>query len=1198
MKLNFKSIVCGLVLILVTTITKAQCTTNVVACDLSTNPTFSFVTQSPASTSCLDLLPGNTVAYITTYVAQSGFLNMLINGNASTGFLDVAVFNVPSGMSPCAAIQNSANEIQCNYASNSNGCNQLGNAFACASSVPAPYVTAGQTLMIVVENWSGASTNFTIDLGNTANSAEFASPDATINPAGPFCVNDIAYQLTSVNNGGNWSGPGVTSTGLFYPSVAGVGIHTVNYQIGLGTACASAPESIQIEVKPSPGLPTVTSPVIYCIGDTATALSATPDLPGNTLNWYTTATGGTASATAPTPSTAVQGNFNYWVSQTNVEGCESFRRQITVVVSPIPDIPVVTVTPATCTSDGNAVISNFNGIDSYEFNPPGPVVDGSGNILGFNFNTPYEIKGDNGTCMSVFSSPFTIQEMLITPADPVIQTISATCSSDGYSEIVNYVSGMIYDFNPAGPTVDVSGNVLGMVFGQNYTVRAFNGDCYSNYTSNFSNDEMLAQPSEPIVLTSTPVSCSSNEIKIISNLEANVNYIFSPSGPTVDLTTGEILNMQFNTDYVVYAQSTISPCFSTTTPQFNIQQMYPTPSAAIITTINPTCTTDGYSYISNFDSTLNYTFAPLGPSYDTNGNITGEVFGTNYTLTVSNSNCSIDSNFTTNGMISTPSIVVTNNSPSICDGDMTNIVVTGLQTGETLNWIVNANEVNGLISGQGTSFTDAILTLFSGIETPRVVNIRFYADNGSCTSSFHDIDVTVNPRPDIMVSPNSPEEQTICSGETTNIEISSSYPNVNFTWEVISNVNGVVGASNGTGDTIAQTLSVSGTLQGVVVYRLHAFIGSCESANTIDFTVYVNPKPVYNPIITPTSICDGASINLNYSHPDTNITFGWDLVLTNADVVGGILSGVTTTNSLNLNQAFTLVDSLVSGQATFTVWVDLNGCKSDPFTATVDIHPNPQVQLQDGAICVQDGQVYQTYWLNAGVLPLGGDYEYEWFMVDTAGDISLGTTTTPYYEVVMAGDYYVVVTNVDVLLGTNCSGVSNTVTVIETNPATLANATVVVTEFFTGSGVVTITVTDGNGTLEYQLDEGEFQSSNVFTGVSAGPHTVTVVDTQGCTYFTIPVLVVDYPKFFTPNGDGYNDTWNIIGLEQENAKLYIFDRYGKLIKQINTLGANQGNGWDGTLNGKPLPSTDYWFSLEYEENGIMKEFKAHFSLKR
>ena len=143
---------------------------------------------------------------------------------------------------------------------------------------------------------------------------------------------------------------------------------------------------------------------------------------------------------------------------------------------------------------------------------------------------------------------------------------------------------------------------------------------------------------------------------------------------------------------------------------------------------------------------------------------------------------------------------------------------------------------------------------------------------------------------------------------------------------------------------------------------------------------------------------------------------------------------------------------------------------------------------------------------------------------------------------------------------------------------------------------MTVTVPDGTGTLLYQLDEGAYQESNVFTGVSAGEHTVTVIDTEGCTFMTQTVLVIDYPKYFTPNGDGHNDTWNIIGMDQADARLYIFDRYGKLIKQISpSLGSD---GWDGTYNGEQLPSTDYWFSLDYTENGAAKQFKAHFSMKR
>jgi gliding motility-associated-like protein len=93
------------------------------------------------------------------------------------------------------------------------------------------------------------------------------------------------------------------------------------------------------------------------------------------------------------------------------------------------------------------------------------------------------------------------------------------------------------------------------------------------------------------------------------------------------------------------------------------------------------------------------------------------------------------------------------------------------------------------------------------------------------------------------------------------------------------------------------------------------------------------------------------------------------------------------------------------------------------------------------------------------------------------------------------------------------------------------------------------------------------------------------------------ITVIDYPLYFTPNGDGVNDRWNIVGLNnQPSAKIYIFDRYGKLLKQLSPV----GSGWDGTFNGQLMPSNDYWFTVEYQEpnTGETQEFKAHFTLKR
>jgi gliding motility-associated-like protein len=89
--------------------------------------------------------------------------------------------------------------------------------------------------------------------------------------------------------------------------------------------------------------------------------------------------------------------------------------------------------------------------------------------------------------------------------------------------------------------------------------------------------------------------------------------------------------------------------------------------------------------------------------------------------------------------------------------------------------------------------------------------------------------------------------------------------------------------------------------------------------------------------------------------------------------------------------------------------------------------------------------------------------------------------------------------------------------------------------------------------------------------------------------------VIKYPKYFTPNGDGYHEFWNISDLDfQPETLLYIYDRYGKLLKQLKT----NELGWDGNYNGNPLPSTDYWFQVFYKFNGINHEFKSHFSMKR
>ncbi|MBF4472843.1 T9SS type B sorting domain-containing protein, partial [Flavobacterium sp. HJJ] len=136
----------------------------------------------------------------------------------------------------------------------------------------------------------------------------------------------------------------------------------------------------------------------------------------------------------------------------------------------------------------------------------------------------------------------------------------------------------------------------------------------------------------------------------------------------------------------------------------------------------------------------------------------------------------------------------------------------------------------------------------------------------------------------------------------------------------------------------------------------------------------------------------------------------------------------------------------------------------------------------------------------------------------------------------------------------------------------------------------------GQGDYEYSIDlpTGPFQESNFFDNISPGIHDLYISDKNGCGTIKKTIAVLGIPKFFTPNNDGYNDYWNIKGANEtfnSGAQIFIYDRFGKLIKQVTA----SGNGWDGTYTGNPMPADDYWYTIKLEDG---REAKGHFSLKR
>ncbi len=234
MTMKFKHIWNILLLILISFSVQSQCNTNTTICTPGVAGPFNFIPASSNPSSCLDFTNGQAApnyAYIILYITQGGDLNLLIEGDQATGYLDVSIFDITGETDPCGSLS-TATEIGCSYALFQDGCNQFGTTFPCTSSAAAPTVNAGDVVMILVEDWDDVMTNFTLELSTAPGSAETGLPDATINTPPTVCATGSPIQLTAANMGGTWSGPGISPDGVFDPTVVGVGTYNIDYVIG------------------------------------------------------------------------------------------------------------------------------------------------------------------------------------------------------------------------------------------------------------------------------------------------------------------------------------------------------------------------------------------------------------------------------------------------------------------------------------------------------------------------------------------------------------------------------------------------------------------------------------------------------------------------------------------------------------------------------------------------------------------------------------------------------------------------------------------------------------------------------------------------------------------------------------------------------------------------------------------------------
>ncbi|WP_394759500.1 T9SS type B sorting domain-containing protein, partial [Flavobacterium sp.] len=369
------------------------------------------------------------------------------------------------------------------------------------------------------------------------------------------------------------------------------------------------------------------------------------------------------------------------------------------------------------------------------------------------------------------------------------------------------------------------------------------------------------------------------------------------------------------------------------------------------------------------------------------------------------------------------------------------------------------------------------------------------------------------------------------------------------------------------------------TSQTIRVVVTNTTTKACSYETTIQFVV--DDLPEAFPIATTlTSVCDDEPnpINQNGLYSFDTSTFQNTILGSQRGMVVNYFDAANNSLPSPLPNPFETTTQNVRVEVVNPINTT---CKAN-YTISFVVKPVPNISLLGDELVCNEQTIFKT--IDAGLLDptQAPNYTYVWKLNSRPTVIGTNYTLT----ISQAGIYTVAVSN-----SLNCPK-TRTITVTASDKATITSVNVI---DLTTPNSITVYVT-GAGDYVYALDDinGLYQEDNVFANVSAGIHTVYIKDLNGCGVVPKEVAVLGIPDYFTPNGDGYNDYWNIKGANSSlNAKtiIYIFDRFGKLIKQITPT----SQGWNGTFNNQALPATDYWYSIELADGRIVK---GHFALKR
>ncbi len=762
--------------------------------------------------------------------------------------------------------------------------------------------------------------------------------------------------------------------------------------------CTSEKVMVEVNISDSP-IPTV-SPVAYCQGATATALTAiineTVESADNyKLLWYTSETG-EGSETAPTPTTDEVGEQTYYVAQQHVtSGAISTKATIKVTIHALPELATTEIA-AQCGGEVNLskYVSEKNGLTViYEY----------------------------------FDS----------------ETSTSALTSSTVDKTGTYYAGAYYEINTT--TTETAKC-------ESKALVSLNVDIHDLSDLEITGDEKVC-PGATANLVATATSVNPGSITYAWNggaATAENKY----ETPAITGKAGE------KKTFTVEASAGACSGAKALKKTWNVEITKGVLNGAITVQGEET---DRYKTCGGEQLTLNATHegtdlkwtTTKGESVGTTASIdVNPTTTTQYVVTLTNV-CEVSDTVTVEVKPITVKADWKDLSKTICEGNKfsATLTATGYSAGDAgayIKWYKDGKELTAQAGKLTLSVAKATAT-DAGTYTYKI-------SNGVCELPEEEdagtLEVVTNPTFTVT------ENAVSCSGDAVDIAVTLNQTDAEVAW-----ADGESGPTRTVTPTATTTYGFTATRGGV-----------CSVDGSISVSVKSKPEVT----IEDGKVCEGENLTLKPQASGDDIrSYKW----TNE-------SGETLGTSANL---------LVKPSATtaYTVEVESESCGSAKATATVEVVPTPELQIDSVALRSREVEV-------------------------------LNPTSAAY---------------------------------------------------------------------TYRVDKGEWQEDALFEQLTYALHTAYAKDATGCegsVMFSITAPAISIPEFFTPQGDGVNDTWDVVNIldSYPNATVTIYDRFGKKVAELN----GSTSEWDGTYNGTPLPSTDYWYTVNIPE--IDKVYNGHFTLLR